>query len=632
MPRRLPEQSAPLSKGAAWNLLNNVEKVPCTKELPLPKETACPYDAAYEFDVVVCGCGFAGLNAAVSAREKGARVLVVDKGRPGFSGLSPWPNSFRWFDPERDDADAYRKAVMIGGDYISNLGWFDTWLRESKGIYERLKDWGLLIQYPKASEAGDYYQKEDYAGYREAFDKFDRHKKWIKVLDRYEIPFLQHTMVTEVIADGGKVRGVIGFHVPSGQVITVHAKAVILATGGGCIRPAGYPVGGNSFDGEYIAYQLGLPIAGKEFEDFHSTCSIAPGNALVDNSWSYLENIWLCGGDVTAENAENYASSKGRVMVMRRVHDSLDGVKPGDGSAIFDASKANLTRRGASCHSETDPDEVRLGRRLDPTPAPDMFGAAPGLCCHLASGVFCGLDDRTGDTGIAGLYVAGDGIHSTSPSGASYPCGVGFASCFCSMEGDHAGKAAADYAASAAPDQIPESVIAEKTEAIRAPLRLEKGFDPNWARDVLVSIMAPYWVSIVKEEAMLQAALTQVRYMREHVIPRLTARNGHDLRLCIEMKHKALASELKLLASLARKESRGTSYRADYPYRDDDNFLCYITLQKDGDGGVRVGKVPVKEDWAGDRELEYSKRYLYYFPGEPEAKGFTVEEKPRGGR
>lgn len=613
------------------DLRNDMTAAPRTGELPRSKTVDCPYEASYEFDVVVCGCGFAGLNAAVSAREKGERVLVVDKGRPGYSGLTPWAGTFRWFDPERDDAEAYRKVMMTGGDYLSNLDWFETWLRESRGIYERLKDWGILEQYPRASEAGDFHAKEDYAGYREAFDKFDRRKKWVSVLNRYEIPFLQHTMVTDVIADNGKVRGVMGFHVPSGQVISIHAKAVVLATGGGCTRPAGYPVGGNSFDGEYMAYQLGLPITGKEFEDFHSTSSVAPGNALLDNSWSYLENMWLCGGDVIADNAENYAAAKGKVMVMRRVHDSLDGVKPSDGTAVFDIGKEIFTRRGASFHSETDPGDIRTGRMVDPGPAPDNFGAATGLCCHLTSGVFCGLDDQKGETGIAGLFVAGDGIHATGPTGASYPCGVGFASCFCCLDGDHAGRAAAEYAANAAPEGIPERVIEEKTEEICAPLRLEKGFDANWARDVLHSIMAPYWVSIVKEEATLQAALTQVRYMRRHVIPKLTARSGHDLRLCIEMKHKTLASELKLLAGLARKESRGTTYRADYPYRDDDNFLCYITLRKDTDGSVRMEKVPVKESWAGDRTLEYSKRYLYYFPGEPEAKGFTVVEKPRKG-
>ena len=599
---------------------------PVTAELPRPVSVDCPYESEYRCDVVVCGCGFAGLNAAVSAKEKGASVLVVDKGRPGYSGLSPWAGTFRWFDPERDDADAYRKAVMMGGDYLSNLNWFDVWLKESKGMYHRLKDWGILDQYPKASEAGDFYEKEDYVGYRETFDKHDRRKKWVKVLRQNQIPFLQHTMMTDVIVEEGRVQGVMGFHVPSGKIVTIHAKAVILATGGGCIRSAGYPVGGNSFDGEYIAYQLGLPIAGKEFEDFHSTCSLAPGCAFMDNAWPYLENMFLCGGDITQENFRGYAAVKGKVMVMRRVNDSLNGTRPSDCTDVYDAATGVFTRRGASFCSQTDPEDVRTGRLVDAFPAPDNFGAATGLCSHLSSGVFCGLDELNGATGINGLYVAGDGIHSTSPAGASYPCGVGFATCFCSIEGDRAGKAAGEYAVQASQTEIRTAKVQEKIDEICAPLHREKGFDPNWARDVLLSIMAPYWVSIVKDETMLQAALTQVRYMKAHVVPKLHARTGHDLRLCIEMKHKVLASELKLLAGLERRESRGTTYRADYPYRDDENFLCYITLRKGADGETCIEKVPIKEEWAGDQSAEYTQRYIYYFPGEAQAKGFTVEE------
>lgn len=607
-------------------------KNPRTMELPRPQKVPCPYETEYQADVIVVGCGFAGLNAAVTAKEAGQSVLVIDKGRPGYSGLSPWPSSFRWFDPERgDEAEAYRKAIQEGGDYISNLNWYEQWIRESKGIFQRLTDWGILAQYPKASETGEFYEKEDFVGYRETFERFDRHQKWIEVLNRYEIPFLEHTMVTDVLLDSGRVNGVMGFHVPSGQVIAVRGKAVILATGGGSYKPTGYPTGGDTFDGEYIAYQMGLPIAGKEFEDFHTTPASAPGNVFADNHWQYLENIWLCGGDIAMENASDYGAAKGNVMVLGRVRKALGGVPAADGSAIQDVSQALYTRRGGSRVYETDPEELRSGKMSTPVVASELGGAAVGMCCHLTSGVFCGLEELDGYAGVPGLYTAGDGIHATAPSGSAYPCGVGFTSCFTSIDGTHAGKAAAEYAAEVEAPVLSAEVIAQKTAEITAPLRVENGFDANWARDVLHSIMAPYWVNVAKTEATLQAALTQVEYMRDHVVPKLAARTSHDLRLCIEMKHKVLSAEMKLRASLARKESRGNHYRADIPYRDDKNFLCYITVQK-GENGMTTSKVPVPAAWAGDTTVAYDKRYHYYFPGEPEAKGFEPPKPKWGGK
>ena len=90
------------------------------------------------------------------------------------------------------------------------------------------------------------------------------------------------------------------------------------------------------------------------------------------------------------------------------------------------------------------------------------------------------------------------------------------------------------------------------------------------------------------------------------------------------MEHKVLSAEMKLRAGLERKESRGFHYRSDYPFRDDD-FLCYITLQKGDDGSMQVGRVEVKDEWKGDTTLDYAMRYTYRFPGEAEAKGLPAE-------
>lgn len=322
----------------------------------------------------------------------------------------------------------------------------------------------------------------------------------------------------DVLTVQGAVCGVICFHVPSGKVIVVRSKAVILATGTGSYKPTGYPTGGDTFDGEYIAYQLGLPIAGKEFEDFHHTPASAPGNVFADNHWQYLENIWLCSGDVSPENARDYAATKGNIMVMGRNKTALAGMADADGSAIQNVATASYTRRGGSRVYESDPEEKRSGKMSTPVVASGLPGAAVGMSCHLTADIFCGLDDLTGYTGISGLYTAGDGIHATSPSGAAYPCGVGFTSCFTSIDGTHAGKAAAEFAARSELLSPSDEQIELKTQDLIAPLLRTSGFDANWARDILQSIMAPYWVNTAKTEATLQAALVNVMYLWDYVL------------------------------------------------------------------------------------------------------------------
>lgn len=606
---------------------------PCQMELPRPEKVPCAYNEKYTCDVLVIGCGFAGLNAAVSAAEKGMKVLVVDKGKPGYSGLSAWPSSFRWFDSDRgDDEELYWKTIQMGGDYVCNKKWYFTWVKESKSVFERLSKWGILKQYPRATEAGNFFENEDFVGYRETFEKFDRRQRFTEVLQNNGIDWLEHTMITDILKDEEGVCGALGFHVPSGQVISFSAKAIVMATGTGSVKPSGYPVGDDTFDGEYMAYELGLPIAGKEYEDTHNCNGSGVGNAFASNHWQYLENVWLCGGDITPENHIEYVRSKGNILALSRIRKGAFGAEAEDGTSVADVREASFTRIGASERYGKDPEEIRTGKKSTPTLGESVPGVAIGMCHHLSAGVFCGLENDDCSTGIAGLYVAGDGTHSTMPNGATYPVGVGFTSCFCSIDGWHAGAGAADFAAKTALREPSEELLETKKTEMLAPLSVEKGYDANWARDVLHGIMAPFWVSAVKTEPMLKAALTQVEYMRDHVAPKLQARSSHDLRLCIEMKHKIMSSELKLRAGLERKESRGTHYRADYPFRDDENFLCYMTATKGENGEVIFDKIPIPDEWAGDKNAKYEERYVYYFPGEDKAKGFTAPKSGWGGK
>ena len=49
---------------------------------------------------------------------------------------------------------------------------------------------------------------------------------------------------------------------------------------------------------------------------------------------------------------------------------------------------------------------------------------------------------------------------------------------------------------------------------------------------------------------------------------------------------------------------------------------------------MTVEKQPIPAEWTGDTTLPYNERYKYYFPGEPEAKGFQAPAPKswKGGR
>jgi len=615
-PSAIAAQGPPSERDPTYETRHREFRV--TDEPPIPSKVPGPPKTEFFSDVLVIGGGYAGLMAAITAREAGQSVVLIDKGKPGFSGLSPWVSSHRWFDSSMGDvADSVREQMMRGGEYIVNMNWVDVWLKESKNVYLKLAEIGMMDRYTRAVDMG-FEGELNFVGYREAISKHDRHVRAAAALEEHGVEVRHHTMITNVIQQGGRVVGAVGFHVPSGEIVLCHAKAVIMAMGGGVYKPAGWPTSGISHDGVAIGYRLGLPIIGQEFDDFHVSDSNEPASSFYPNAWNYIENAWLTGGDWAKNNAA--AAGGGAGSTLQKLSAALDGIEPWDGSRIEIGLGMAGTKSGR-------PDDIRIGKRNTTIPKGDAYGCAAGFGMHLTNGIFCGVDDTVGFTGIPGLYVAGDGTAGSAIGGAQYVGGRGFTSNFVSVQGKQAANAAAAYARSVSLEKISSANIEAETERILAPMKLKRGFSANWALDGLHGIMAPSWTIVIKHADRLNAALTQVLYMRDHVIPKLQAVSTHDLRYCHEMRHKILQAEMKLRANLARQESRGSHYREDFPFRDD-KFLCYFGLKKGGDGQMTLNRIEIKDEWKGNLKEDFATRYGHvFYPGEVEALHLKVPDK-----
>ena len=133
---------------------------------------------------------------------------------------------------------------------------------------------------------------------------------------------------------------------------------------------------------------------------------------------------------------------------------------------------------------------------------------------------------------------------------------------------------------------------------------------------LLQNAMFPYYVLHVKKQDRLEAALTQIMFLQEHMVPMLVASDTHDLKLAHETQNMLLNAEMKLRASLMRTESRGTHYREDYPARDDENWLAWVLIEQGEDGAMALRKEEVPDKWKPDMSVDYQTRYTSRFPGE----------------
>lgn len=591
------EQSAAQANDSGQTIIgeSNVSELPIPDQEPLEK-------TEYEVDVLVIGAGFAGMFAANECKEKGKSVLVVDKGRVGHSGYMPWPHTFRWFDAELgDDREAHKKGMMANSEYTSNQDWYEVWMDESKGVYEQLNAWEFFEEYPESE--GKF---ADPNAYHEQVAQFDRHTKWRNILVDNEIEFIENTMITDVLKEGDRVVAAMGFHNRTGEVITIRCKAAVMCAGAGSYKPLGYPTGTNSFDGEAIGYRLGLKVAGKEFSDFHNTASYAAGNAYETWGWPYLERVYLCGGVPPYEG-----------LMVNFVMKYLDG-----GIPYTDAETSNFVRGGAGSHDLPESDPRSAGAWGTPVGSKNAPGGSVGMGIHKSEGIYVTEDKLDGSTDIPGFFVAGDSKASMT-CGAIYCGGLGFSSGLSCIQGRRAAEAACAYADSVSIAEISPDLASQTKERILAPMNREKGYDPSWVRDVISATMAPYWVNYLKSEKTLVGALAQIEYIRDNVVPNLVAWDAHSLRLCHEAQNKVLSAEMKCRASLFRTESRGMHYRYEYPARDDENWLCYVTIRKGDDGSMVLEKAPMKEEWKGDLSMDYQERYPDRFPGELEYLGLA---------
>lgn len=565
-------------------------------------------------DVLVIGGGVAGCFAAMSARERGLAVTLVDKAYAGKSGSSIAAGGcFMVFDPAQGhDFEASLAAISTKGEYINDRDWDEVILRGSWPIFRDLMAWG--VEFPvDFQRMNDYetttYSKKYVADFiKPPFGKYPlQHRKVPPVLRRQAAKvgttIIDRVMITDLIMDEGVVTGAVGFALESLDVYVFSAKAVVLAGGNNNFRSPGYHTHMLSGDADGMAYRAGAAITGKEFPDTHFNLANYPAwksNAELYPAYFYFTDaegryIEHSGMDLSMA----FAVHEGRGPILY----DLDAATPEEVAAM----REYIRKRGNPIETERIGLDVGAGGKYQV-----IGGSAAGNSDPQTSGVW--MVDTTGAAELPGLFVAGD-CAGTRACGAVHTSG-GWGLSSAAVTGRRAGSAAADLALAT---QTAPEVGAEVTcllEGLAAPLRRTGGFSPRWVTQLLQNAMMPYFVLHVKHGDRLRGALTTVEFLRDHLVPRLLAKDGHELRLAHETKNMVLNAEMTLRASLYRTESRGQHYREDFPRRDDPEWLAWVKLARVEDGTMGVSKQPVPREWWPDLSAPYEERYPARFPGE----------------
>ncbi len=515
-----------------------------------------------ETDILIIGSGIAGLFAAVKGHDAGAKVLMVSKGRLGSSGQTPFAKGIFAYDPAKEklSLDEFVDTVSRSALGTNNPVFTRQMAEHSLARVKELKEWGFF----------------DSPLYFNSFNK---------PIEERNISVIERVMITHLIKENGKIAGAAGFSIDEAKVHIFKAKSVILCSGAGGFKPNGFPICDLTHDGTVMAYKIGAKVTGKEWNDGHSGSATNP--AACYDGWHGMFD--RKPGLTSVEVHHDLGVEQCYQAYM--AGNPLAGGPPGQNGG---KQVAGGPVRPAGFADK--------GRRPGPPPGggPDSGGAPPpgmsggssvggsssGMSIHKSEGLVP-INDK-GASNIPGLYAAGDALGSYM-AGAIYTQ-VGSSLAGSAVQGAIVAEAAAEFCRGMLLPTISKVRIKAIEEEILAPIKRKKGYSPAWVTQTLQGIMFPNFVLYIKKESLLKAALAYVEELRDHHLPMLRAADLHELRLAHETANMIINAEMKLKASLLRKESRCSHFRLDYPELDSKNWNAWINIYRGSNGEMKLVK------------------------------------------
>ncbi|UCD73495.1 MAG: FAD-binding protein [Candidatus Bathyarchaeota archaeon] len=512
-------------------------------------------------DVLVVGGGAAGIMAAISAKERGANVLVISKGSIGLSGCTPISlGSMRGavtedesvFSPER-----HFKETFQGGRLIGDRGLIRVMTSKTVEMFEKLRDSGVPLSF---HSQGAYAKSSEGRSGQTLVNTLLGYAQGLGVRER------NWTIVLDLLTADGTVKGVIAFDRRLKIILLIAAKTVVLATGGaGGLYLATDNPRSILGDGYALAYLTGVQLINMEFVQFLPVIYPPSVRSHPIPAWVFEEWKHVTPGILRNSKGESVLDRHG-LLNREILRDNLIlaiGREMLSGREIDGGIELDLTDIPESIYSSSKRTVsfMRSLRADGIDPANSTYILAPAAHYFLG-GVKV---DKNSETRIKGLFAAGEvagGIHGSNRIG-------GNALTDALVFGEIAGKNASERSFTLAkPDIDKELALKELLSSsdisksqVSDTLELRSSRDK--IRGILSSSAGPVRERLTLEKA--SEELTRELTLVESSHPGFEA----TLPAWFETRNMILVGLMVVCSALKRTESRGCHFRRDYPFRDD---------------------------------------------------------------
>lgn len=249
-----------------------------------------------KFDVVIVGAGGSGLRAALELSRAGLSVASLSKVFPTRShtvaaqgGVSASLGNMN-----EDNWHYHFYDTIKGSDWLGDQDAIEFMCREAPNVVIELEHFGMpfdrnpdgtIYQRPFGGHTANYGEKPvqracaaaDRTGHAMLHTLYQQNVK-------SKTNFFVEWMALDLIRNTqGDVVGVTALELETGDLYELHAKAVLLATGGaGRIFQASTNAFINTGDGLGMAARAGIPLQDMEFWQFHPTGVAGAGVLLTE--------------------------------------------------------------------------------------------------------------------------------------------------------------------------------------------------------------------------------------------------------------------------------------------------------------------------------------------------------------
>jgi len=266
-----------------------------------------------QFDVIVVGAGGAGMRAALHLSEAGLRCAVLSKVFPTRSHTVAAQGgvSASLGNDEEDRWEWHMYDTVKGSDWLGDQDAIEYMCRRANEVVIELEHYGMpfdrldsgkIYQRPFGGHTRNYGEQPvkracaaaDRTGHAMLHTLYQRNV-------RAGTRFFVEWMALDLIRDrDGDVLGVAALEIETGEMMILHAKATLFATGGaGRIYAASTNAFINSGDGPGMAARAGIPLQDMEFWQFHPT-GVAGAGVLI------TEGVRGEGGFLLNKNGERF--------------------------------------------------------------------------------------------------------------------------------------------------------------------------------------------------------------------------------------------------------------------------------------------------------------------------------------